>query len=330
MIIPFRHVVAGVIPGKNNDIFLAKRPAHVHQGGLWEFPGGKKEANETVEEALARELAEEIDLQVKQARPLINIDYHYPDKHILLDVWLIEKWTGHPWGKEGQVVEWCAIKDLNQKQFPLANYPITQAVQLPDTYLITPEPYQAKTFFYQFEICLDHGIQLVQLRAKQLDEKAYCLYAEKALRLCQRYHARLLVNATPKIALTVGADGVHLTSQQLKLCTERPLSSGLLVAASCHHQTEIQQANTIQTNFIVLSPVRTTNSHPNTQSMGWQQFFTGTQQAHCPVFALGGMQRNDLPQVWAHCGQGIAGISHLWERVSLENKVIPVAKSAKK
>ena len=308
-----KHIVAGVILGSNNNVLLAKRLAHAHQGGLWEFPGGKKEVNETVEQALARELQEEIDLRVVQARPLITVDHHYPDKHILLDVWLIEKWAGTPWGKEGQTVEWCDIKDLHQRQFPAANYPIIQAIQLPDTYLITPEPYQEKAFFYQLEACLEQGIKLVQLRAKQLDEKTYCHYAEKALDLCQRYQARLLVNASFDIALTVGADGVHLTSQQLQQYTEPCVNSSLLIATSCHNLFEIQQANAIQTNFIVFSPVRITKSHPKSSPIGWQHFFTGTQHAHCPVFALGGMRLSDLPQVWAHGGQGIAGISHFWK-----------------
>jgi len=91
------HVVAGVIRNSSQQILLALRPQHLHQGGLWEFPGGKVERGEAVEHALQRELFEELDICVTQARPLIRIHHQYPDKNILLDVWQVESWQGGAW-----------------------------------------------------------------------------------------------------------------------------------------------------------------------------------------------------------------------------------------
>jgi 8-oxo-dGTP diphosphatase len=307
-----QHVVAGVITNTRGQILLALRPKHVHQGGLWEFPGGKCEPGESAEKALARELQEELDLIVQQARPLIRVTYNYSEKAVLLDVWQVERWRGHIWGREGQIVSWNSLNELKSKQFPLANYPILTAIRLPNEYLITPEPTSFKDFFYHLESRLADNFRLIQLRAKNLSERDYCHWAEKALTLCERYQAQLLVNADPKIANSVGAHGVHLTSQRLLALSERPLSTQLWVAASCHTVEEIQQANRLGVDFLVLSPLKKTLSHPIANPLGWLNFFQLTEQTNCPTFALGGMKREDMVKAWAHGAQGIAAIRAWW------------------
>jgi 8-oxo-dGTP diphosphatase len=310
------HVVAGVIANSNDDVLLALRGAEAHQGGLWEFSGGKKEVDESIEQALQRELYEELGITIQQARPLIRINHAYPDKTVLLDVWQIEDWTGQAHGKEGQPIEWCTKQDLQQKQFPAANYPIVNAAKLPDKYLITPEPKQSndKSFFYQLERSLEQQIQLVQLRSKHLSTKEYCYCAEKTLNLCDAYQAQLLMNATPEMALSVGTHGVHLDSKRLYQYAQRPLAKSLWVAASCHHQQDLQQTQVIDADFAVLSPVKLTQSHPHSRPLGWLMFWALTEQATLPVYALGGMQLSDIPIAWAHGGQGIAAINSLWKQ----------------
>jgi 8-oxo-dGTP diphosphatase len=308
-------VVAGVIYNAQKEVLLARRPKHTHQGGLWEFPGGKREPQETVEQALARELQEEIGITILKARPLIRITHTYPERKVLLDVWEIEQWQGTAYGREGQPVQWCPADSLKNYSFPAANYPIITAVQLPSHYLITPEPvsWNDKKFFYRLEQCLDSDISLMQLRAKNLSERDYCYCAERALTLCERYGAKLLVNATADIALSVGTHGVHLTSERLLACTERPLNNNLWVAASCHSIAEIEQANHKEIDFIVLGSVRSTESHPEAQPLGWFEFFQHTETANCPVFALGGMKLEDRAIALAHGAQGIAAIRAFWK-----------------
>ena len=309
------HVVAGVIENTQGEILLTRRPDHVHQGGLWEFPGGKCEQGESIEQALVRELKEELDIDVQQARPLIRIDHTYPDqRRVLLDVWRVEHWAGQPWGREQQRMEWCAMKALQDRAFPSANLPILSALRLPSFYLITPEPssWRDKKFFYQLEACLDQQISLIQLRAKHLTDKEYCYYAEKALTLCDRHGATLMVNTTVEIALSVGASGLHLTCERAQCYTERPLEKSWNISTSCHSLAEIQHAHRLQVDFIVLSPVKMTPSHIETPPLGWHQFFHLTEQSDCPVFALGGMNKQDVVKAWAHGGQGIAAIRSLW------------------
>lgn len=125
------HVVAGVIFNATADaILLARRPSNKHQGDKWEFPGGKVEAGEGVERALARELEEELGIliEVSAIAPFIEVRHRYPDKNILLDVWRVNDFSGEPHGREGQVVRWFSLAALADLEFPAANEPILTAL----------------------------------------------------------------------------------------------------------------------------------------------------------------------------------------------------------
>ena len=125
------HVAVAVIVHQNdsNKILIAKRPDHVHKGGLWEFPGGKVEQGEHVFEALARELEEELAIFVLQAEPLINIQHDYPEKSVLLDVWKVTEFSGNAKENEGQAIEWVSVSQLNEYSFPEANNLIISELQ---------------------------------------------------------------------------------------------------------------------------------------------------------------------------------------------------------
>ena len=123
------HVAVGVIVDGENNILLALRPDDLHQGGLWEFPGGKVEAEETVQQALARELLEELNLQLKTTRPLMTVSHDYGDKSVLLDIHWVEQFSGQPEGREGQRIAWVPAGSLADYAFPAANQTIVEAVQ---------------------------------------------------------------------------------------------------------------------------------------------------------------------------------------------------------
>lgn len=122
------HVAVGVIINADSEVLLALRPRDTHQGGLWEFPGGKVEARESVGEALSRELKEELGIEVLRCSPLIEVVHDYPDKSVRLDVWWVKQFQGAPTGREGQAIEWVRAERLHQYAFPEANEPIVDAV----------------------------------------------------------------------------------------------------------------------------------------------------------------------------------------------------------
>lgn len=241
----FVHVAAAVICNDQDQVLIAKRPENKHQGGLWEFPGGKVETDENVLTALGREVQEELGIDVQHARPLIQVKHHYPDKSVLLDVWRVDAFSGEPHGRERQPIEWCAVADLSAREFPEANRPIISALSLPDCYLITPSPEDADEFLAKLETALQNGIRLVQLRAKGMDADAYKEIARQVVARCHVHDARVLLNGEPEWVAEVGADGVQLSSGHLRSLSQRPLGKEYLVAASCHTEEELKLALTL-------------------------------------------------------------------------------------
>lgn len=127
MTIKIVHVAVGVIK-KNNAIFICKRANDQHQGGLWEFPGGKVEAGESVFVALKRELIEEVGLTIHSSSQLMVIEHDYGDKCVKLDVHVVSNFSGEAHGAEGQPSEWVAISELENYDFPEANAEIIEKI----------------------------------------------------------------------------------------------------------------------------------------------------------------------------------------------------------
>lgn len=121
-------VAVGVII-RQRQCLIAKRAASAHQGGLWEFPGGKREPGETTEQALARELNEELGIHVTECAPLISVSHDYRDKYVELDVWTVSGFEGKPGGREGQPLRWVNIDELRSYSFPAANLPIIERIE---------------------------------------------------------------------------------------------------------------------------------------------------------------------------------------------------------
>lgn len=122
-------VAVGVIYDPKQGYFICRRATHQHQGGKWEFPGGKVEQTETVQQALTRELQEEIGIDVKAAKPLLVIEHSYSDKAVKLDVWLVTEFTGIAQSLEGLENRWVQLNELEQLDFPEANRPIINVLR---------------------------------------------------------------------------------------------------------------------------------------------------------------------------------------------------------
>jgi 8-oxo-dGTP diphosphatase len=302
----FLHVAVGVIKNPSGDILISQRVAKVHQGGLWEFPGGKVEAGESVRQALTRELQEELAIQVQQAEPLIKIHHHYPDISVLLDVWLVEQFSGMAHGHEGQAIRWVPANELANYAFPAANLPIIHAAQLPSFYAILDDANPADLISNLNKI-LSKGIQLIQARLKNLSALAVAEFLQQALPLCEQYGAKLLLNSAVKNAENFACAGLHLTSADLMRLNSRPEIQGWL-AASSHNLAQLQQAEKIGVDFAVLAPVLKTETHPNATILGWEQFANLVAQVNIPVYALGGVTSVDKNLARESGGQGIAGI----------------------
>lgn len=305
-------VAAGVLFDKRGRVLVQRRARGAHLGGTWEFPGGKAAPGESRDGALARELREELGVEVREARPLIRIHHTYPEKTVLLDVWRVEDFEGEPRGLEGQPIEWVFPEDLSKLEMPPADRPIVHAARLPDVCLVTANTTTTiDTFLQRLEMRLAEGIRLVQLRTLRDPEDLEGL-TRAAVATCERHGAWLVLNGKPADALSWGAHGVHLNSARLRQYPTRPISTDFWLSASCHNEAELARASRLKADFVFASPVKPTDSHPGSPVLGIEGFRRLCALAQMPVFALGGMTRDDRDLVWHAGGQGVAGIRGFW------------------
>lgn len=295
---------------RQDKVLLARRDPSRDQGGLWEFPGGKREPGENREAALTRELDEELGIIPTRMRPLITVRHAYPHLTVRLDVWQVDAFNGQPSGREGQPVAWFRVRDLDAATMPAANRPIIRALGLPDSYLITPEDV-TEAGFRSALTALPRGQEaLLQLRCPG-DFLRLARLASAAREMLDG-GVRWLVNADPADAIELGAHGVHLSSARLNALEERPLPPEYLVGASCHNATELHQAAAVGADFAVLSPVLATPHRPGVVPLDWHGFAGLVEEVAMPVYALGGVGPGDRIAAWQAGGQGIAGIRGLW------------------
>lgn len=343
------HVVAGVLSDAAGRVLVARRPGGAHLGGLWEFPGGKLGPGESREAGLARELSEELGVRVVSAHPLIWVEHRYPDRDVVLDVWSVESYSGRPFGREGQPVEWRDVRSLDPAEFPPADLPVLSALRLPRRYLVTPEPGpEPDVFLDRLSARIEEGFDLVQLRAKSLGEPALVALGRRAAEICRRGGATLLVNAEPKVARRCGGDGIHLAGDRLVRmlrtrsvpgadvpvalrgspgpvhseaavggeCPRDPAASRVswpfLVGASCHDAGALSLARAAGCDFAVLGPVRETATHPSVSTLGWEGFERLARGAGLPVFAIGGLGEDDIAAASRNGAQGVAAIRAFW------------------
>lgn len=308
------HVAVGVLR-RGDRVLIARRPDHVHQGGLLEFPGGKVEAGETVQQALVREIREETGVRITpdSLEPVIGIRHDYGDKRVFLDVWETSSLTENPEGREGQEIHWHAIRDLVDADFPAANRPIIRALRLPHQYAITGSAADPDDYLTRLAATWPAEPGLCLLRAPELSSEAYARLAAGSLELRGEGTAALMLHGAPALLERFPAvAGLHLPWHEARRFSARPVADHYLLAVSCHDKKEIAHAGRLQADFITLGPVNPTASHPGAPGMGWSRFRDLVANAPMPVYGLGGLAASDLAEARRSGAQGIAGISFWW------------------
>lgn len=306
----FIHVVAAVITDARGRILLNRRRGDSDMAGLWEFPGGKREPGESPEQALVRELREELGIEAEVGQWLMDVPQVYPDKRLRLEVYRVHRWKGVARGREGQAITWVAAEKLSRYSMPPADLPVVAALRQPECYLVTPEPAADATgqWLEALENARANGIRRVQLRTPR-----YAGRAALARQAVDRLGTGVQVLLNRDIALARElAVGVHLGAEQLSQLPHRPLPAHLPVGASCHDLQQLRAAQQLGCDFAVLGPVQATASHPGMAGIGWQEFERLREQVSLPIYAIGGLGAGDVGVARRHGGQGIAAIRALW------------------
>lgn len=303
-------VAVGLIV-QNGQALLAKRAEHQHQGGRFEFPGGKVEAGELVTVALARELHEELGIDIHAPQFIQRLTYHYPEKTVRLHVYRIEFFDGEPVGREGQPLYWVLLPQLFELNFPDANRPIVRAAQLPLRYSITSDLISA-------ELDALPAWLAEQSIEKETDAWVY-VRLPNASSTVYETAIKSLAMLRPDLNLIAAWDasesvneyirGRHLTQVALLAKTDLVRQSEQdYWFAACHDDASIAHAVKLGVDAMTLGAVLATPTHPDGLLLGWDGFAQLAKLSDVPVYALGGMQIKDLDQVHANGGFGVAGM----------------------
>lgn len=309
--LPVVDVAVAVVQRSDGRVLLAERPLHKVSGGYWEFPGGKFNAGENPAQALARELHEEIGVELDVAHPWLTYEHTYPDKVVRLHFFRVTAWHGTPRGNEGQRVSWEDPYAPSVSPLLPANDKVLRALRLAPVYAITDAAkYGVADFIRRLEHALDAGLRLVLVRERTMAPEQLAQFARRVIARARAYDADVLIEANESIARKVGADGIQIGGHDLRRLNARP--NVRVVAVSCHNAAEMTQAAKLGADFILLSPVLATPTHPDRPGMGWSRFAEMVRNYPLPVFALGGMKPDTLDDAVRHGAHGVAVHAAMW------------------
>ena len=298
-------VAVAVLQRPDGRVLLAQRLPGTPYPGYWEFPGGKLEAGESPLAALARELDEELGIEIVRAAPWLVQRYAYAHAHVELNFFRVFAWRGEPRGRMGQAIAWQAPGAFDVTPLLPANAAILRSLELPPIYGISmAEDLGEEVFLRRAQTAIADGLRLIQLREKSWPVERLRRLADRLLPIARAAGARVLLNGDQALALRFGCAGVHWTATALQRATARP--EGMLCAASCHDSAELARAAELGLDFAVLGTVATTPSHPDAQPLGWARVAELLRATPLPVYAVGGLTRDDLDTAVAHGAHGIA------------------------
>lgn len=335
---------AGTDQTGHPQYWLERRPDSAHLGGMLAFPGGKCQPNESPQDALARELNEELGILPLESRLLMEIPWTYfppgysadsrdlerkhEIKHLRLMVYQVEKWQGDLHGREGQAVTPQTLDCRQHGEWitalPPANRGIVAALCLPPRMAITAPCGAGDAGFdvwHQGIVKTVHALRLrfgerasfMQLRPGRDLSMDQWRAAVSSVRLAG---LSAWVNADLDTAFGCCADGVHLNRHRLNSIDREALADwraeNRWVSASGHTLDEVRLANEVGVDALLISPILPTLSHPGEPGIGWAQFAELTREATMPTYALGGMSEMHLPEVQTLAGHGVAAIRGYW------------------
>ncbi|HVW63535.1 MAG TPA: Nudix family hydrolase [Nitrosospira sp.] len=301
-------VAAAVITRPDGKFLLARRPDGKPYAGYWEFPGGKAMPDEPLPRTLQRELQEELGIHVESAYPWITRIFSYPHATVRLHFYRITEWHGEPQPRENQALSWQFAPRPKVEPMLPANAPVLRALDLPSVYGIThAAEIGIPLTLERLRTALQKGLRLIQVREKNMAKETLADFARAVVALARPHGARVLVNCDASDAhfyREAGADGIHLSSARLMALKTRPDIEWCGV--SCHNAEELFQAEQLEMDFVVLGPVLPTLSHPGCSPLGWRKFAAMIRGCSIPVYALGGLRKDDLAAAWEQGAHGLA------------------------
>lgn len=304
-------VAVGVLLRPDGSFLLGSRPEGKPYAGYWEFPGGKLETGETVAQALARELHEELGIVIADALPWVTIEHVYPHAHVRLHFARATQWSGEMHAREGQRFGWFDLDSHKPGPLLPATVPCLRWLALPTVMGVShAAELGCAEFLLRLDRALARGLRCVQLREPLLDVSEFDrLYGEVQART-RTAGARLIVNSVHPRRYWDDAGAVHLRASDLATLDGRPELA--LVGASVHTRAELDRAGALGLDYAVLGAVLPTPTHPGSSGLGWLGFQTRVAAPPLPVYAIGGLSEDDLGVAMRHGAHGVAVLRAAW------------------
>ena len=307
-------VATGVLQRADGKVLISLRPEGKPWPGFWEFPGGKVDPGETPEQALVRELWEELGITVTAPEPFRVLEYTYPERTVRLHFFRVRHWTGTAHGREGQEVRWLYPWEIPALECLPANFCMTAAVlaealpQPPLCLIADPGRVPLPDFQRALEVALGAGLRWLVLRCKAVPDDSS---ADELAALCAGALARgaqVYLNH-PDPLPDWPRSGRHLTQAQLDAGVRPDAAFGV----SCHDAAGLQRAARLGARYAFLSPIFPTSSHPGAEALGPQAFAAMAAESSLPLIALGGMTAARVPEALAAGACGVAVLSGILE-----------------
>ncbi len=310
-------VAVAVVFNTHGQVLWGCRPEGKPYAGYWEFPGGKVEPDETVWQALVRELKEELDITALEGGPWFRIEHDYEHANVRLHLYRVWRFDGSPKSLENQRFTWASLDSSDLSPILPATEPLLPKLAQPTVMALSN--YEAG-----FEACakrLEQGLSratmpiYVQFREKTLKGDALIQAFEHCYGLCQKTGQAMLLNSDTWTNLAVHLDALpcplHLTQAHL---LSGQFQGVQCAGASVHDTDSLHMAFDRGLSYAVLGAVKPTSSHPGQPGLGWQGFLDSALGARLPVFAIGGLAWGDMPDARRHGAHGIAMLSQFGVR----------------
>jgi len=305
-------VAVGILEDSSGNVLLQKRRRGQGCAGQWEFPGGKIRPGEDPQTAIARELEEELGIRVAETCPWLRRFHRYSHADCDLHFLRALRWDGAPTGKEGQELAWAPKRSAAPEPLLAASRDPWKWLALPAACMITDiEAVGLEQTLAQWERIQDRTPAMIRLRDKSLPDDA------RKIALCEIVRRRregsiVICGGGAWAAQDAGACGVHLDATALAAAHRRPDTEW--VGASCHDEAGLERAAGLGVDYVMLSPVLPTRTHPEASPLGWVRFAELAGDCGLPVYALGGLGLGDISRARSCGAHGVAGMRAFAER----------------
>lgn len=304
---PVVDVAVGVLRAPDGRVLLTERKPGKDAAGFWELPGGQIEQGESPVQAAARELLEEVGVRADELAPWRVYEHDFPTKRVRLHWFNVRRWAGEPKGREGQRVAWV------DPAWPTVG-PLLPSNELAFATLALPElvgvarvnhaPGAPEKLLASIPSLVAGGLRLLIVRALELAPGQRVQLTRRLRQLRRGTELRLLLSGTALEARQAGACGLHSSAAALAGLIERPPTR--LWAVSAHNARDLERASALGADFVLVSPVLSTPSHPGDQALGWDGLRALVAASPLPVYAQGGLGPGDIGTARSAGALGVA------------------------